>query len=48
MPSSLLDSQFATLEPPDEDERALRVDIGPAPGVQADEIVERLGLIPSS
>lgn len=48
MPSSLLDSQFETLEPPDEDERAISIDIGPAPGVQADEIVERLGLIPSS
>lgn len=48
MPASLLDSQFADLEPPGEDERALSIDIGPAPGVQADEIVERLGLEPES
>jgi gluconokinase len=46
MPASLLDSQFATLEEPTEDERRLVIDIGPAPGVQADEIVERLGLTP--
>ena len=44
MPAALLDSQFADLEPPGEDEDALTVDIGPAAGVQADEIVERLGL----
>jgi gluconokinase len=44
MPPALLDSQFADLEPPGDDERALRIDIGPAPGVQASEIVDRLGL----
>ena len=31
MPSTLLDSQLKTLEPPGEDERALRVDVGPKP-----------------
>lgn len=46
MPASLLDSQFGTLEEPTEDERRLVIDIGPAAGVQADEIVERLGLTP--
>ncbi|HEY7009464.1 MAG TPA: gluconokinase [Jatrophihabitantaceae bacterium] len=45
MPPDLLDSQFAALEPPGDDERVLRIDIGPAPDVQADEIVERLGLV---
>jgi gluconokinase len=44
MPAALLDSQFADLEPPGDDERAIRVDIGPLPGVQADEIMERLGI----
>jgi carbohydrate kinase (thermoresistant glucokinase family) len=48
MPLSLLDSQLATLEPPGADERAVAIDIGPPPGVQADEIVERLGLEPSA
>ncbi len=42
MPAALLDSQFATLEPPGEDEHAWWIDIGPAPGVQADEIQRRL------
>jgi gluconokinase len=44
MPASLLDSQFADLEPPGEDEHALRIDIGPSAAVQANEIVEMLGL----
>jgi carbohydrate kinase (thermoresistant glucokinase family) len=46
MPPTLLDSQFATLEPPREDERVLRISIEEPPSVQADEIVEKLGLIP--
>jgi gluconokinase len=46
MPPSLLDSQFADLEPPGDDERALRIDIGPPAAVQANEIVEKLGLEP--
>jgi gluconokinase len=44
MPAELLDSQFATLEPPTEDEHALVIDIGPPPDVLATEIVERLGI----
>jgi gluconokinase/shikimate kinase len=48
MPSSLLDSQFATLEEPTPDEHPLVIDIGPAARVQADEIVERLGLTAES
>jgi gluconokinase len=42
MPPALLDSQFADLEPPGENEHAIWIDIGPAPGVQADAIMERL------
>jgi gluconokinase len=44
MPPSLLDSQLATLEPPDHDEQAIRIDIGPAPAVQARTILDKLGL----
>ncbi|HKC26408.1 MAG TPA: gluconokinase [Jatrophihabitans sp.] len=44
MPESLLDSQLADLEPPEPDEQAITVHIGPEPSAQAAEIVERLGL----
>jgi gluconokinase len=44
MPASLLDSQLADLEPPDGDEQAIRIDIGPPPAVQAATILEKLGL----
>jgi gluconokinase/shikimate kinase len=44
MPPGLLDSQFADLEEPTPDEPAIRVDIGPAPSVIAQRIVEALGL----
>ncbi|HVU91562.1 MAG TPA: gluconokinase [Jatrophihabitans sp.] len=44
MPASLLDSQLADLEPPEADERALTVEIGPSPAVQAATIVDKLGL----
>ena len=44
MPSSLLESQFETLERPGADENAITVDIGPAASVQADEIMDRLHL----
>lgn len=46
MPPSLLDSQFATLEPPGPDESAIQIDIDSPPRVQADKIVERLKLHP--
>lgn len=42
MPVGLLDSQFATLEPPQPDERPMIVDIGDPPGVLVEEIVDRL------
>ena len=44
MPSSLLDSQFADLEEPTPDEPEIRLDVGPAPGVIAQEILVELGL----
>jgi carbohydrate kinase (thermoresistant glucokinase family) len=44
MPATLLDSQFADLEPPGPDERALTVDIGRTPVDLADEIVTALNL----
>ena len=46
MPSSLLDSQIATLEPPGPDENALTVDVGRRAVEEADEIIERLHLRP--
>lgn len=44
MPPSLLESQFADLEEPTADEPEIRVDIGPAPGVIAQGILDDLGL----
>ena len=44
MPSSLLDSQFETLEEPAPDEPSIRVAVGPAAPVIADEILEILQL----
>jgi carbohydrate kinase (thermoresistant glucokinase family) len=43
MPATLLDSQFADLEPPGDDERALWVDTGPTPAAQVAQIVDALG-----
>jgi gluconokinase len=42
MPSSLLDSQFATLEPPDAEENALTLDVEQAPNLILNAIIERL------
>jgi carbohydrate kinase (thermoresistant glucokinase family) len=44
MPTSLLDSQFATLEEPAADEPAIRVEVGAAPEAIASGIVALLGL----
>ncbi len=44
MPRSLLDSQFADLEEPGSDEPQIRVNVGPAPGEIAREIMAELGL----
>lgn len=44
MPTSLLESQFETLEEPGPDEPAVRVDIGPAPSVIAGNLLETLNL----
>ena len=44
MPTTLLDSQFATLEEPAADEPAIRVEIGEPPEAIANDIVAALGL----
>ena len=44
MPTTLLDSQINTLEPPGPDENTLVVDLGRKPAEEAAEIIERLGL----
>jgi gluconokinase len=44
MPTALLDSQLADLEPPGPDEQAITVDIGSSPTVQAQQIVDMIGL----
>jgi gluconokinase len=44
MPSSLLESQFASLETPSPDEPAIRVNIGPAPEQLVQEIIAALHL----
>lgn len=46
MPSSLLASQLADLEPPGPDERAIDIDVTASPGEEAAEIISRLGLRP--
>jgi gluconokinase len=47
MPSTLLDSQFATLEEPSPDENAITVDIEGSPEKIAREIADRLGVVPA-
>ena len=44
MPSTLLDSQINTLEPPGPDENTLVVDLGRRPAEEAAEIINRLHL----
>lgn len=46
MPADLLDSQLATLEPLESDERGTVIDVGPAPDVIADQAIRALGLSP--
>jgi gluconate kinase len=43
MPPALLDSQFATLEPPGADEKPIVVDIGPEPAEIVAALVRRVG-----
>jgi carbohydrate kinase (thermoresistant glucokinase family) len=45
MPATLLDSQLDALEPPAEDEQAIRVDAGRSPSDEADAIISALGLL---
>lgn len=42
MPTALLDNQFATLQEPTPDERAISVDVGGTPAEIVDEILRRL------
>jgi gluconokinase len=42
MPTALLDNQFATLQEPSAEERAIVVDVGGAPAEIVDEILRRL------
>lgn len=44
MPAALLDSQFATLEPPGPDERSITIDIAESVTAEAEQIVATLGL----
>jgi gluconokinase len=48
MPATLLDSQVATLEPPDPDETVLSITAGRPPAEEAAEIIRRLDLAPAN
>ena len=48
MPLGLLNSQFATLQEPDDDERPIVVDVGGTPAEIVAEIIRRLGVQPSA
>lgn len=48
MPATLLDTQVATLEPPDPDENALVVQIGRSTAAEVAEVIDRLGLAPDA
>ncbi len=47
MPTSLLDSQIATLEPPGPNENTLVVEVGRKPAEEVAEIIARLHLVPA-
>ena len=47
MPTTLLDSQVATLEPPQADERHIVVDATRTPEEEADDVLRLLGLTPA-
>lgn len=46
MPATLLDSQFADLQPPEPDEQSLTIDIGASAAAQAEQIITALVLTP--
>lgn len=46
MPPTLLDSQFATLQPPTPDERSITLDISASSAALADQVVDTLQLMP--
>jgi gluconokinase len=47
MPPQLLESQFEALEPPTEEENAISLDVSASPAAEAQEIIDRLGLVPA-
>jgi gluconokinase len=47
MPASMLGSQFADLEELSPGEPGIRIDVGPGPGVIAQQIMDKFGLRPS-
>ncbi|MGP0222763.1 MULTISPECIES: gluconokinase [unclassified Paenarthrobacter] len=48
MPPSLLESQFEALEEPTEDENHISLCVSASPAEEADEVIERLGLVPAA
>ncbi len=48
MPAGLLDSQFATLEPPADSENPVTVSIDASVETIVDNIVHQLGMLPTS
>ncbi|HWK43419.1 MAG TPA: gluconokinase [Stellaceae bacterium] len=44
MPTGLLDSQFATLEPPGPDENPISIEVGPPAGDLVQQVIDRLGI----
>jgi gluconokinase len=48
MPTGLLDSQLATLEPLGDDEQSVEIDAGRPPAEEAAEVVDALGLRPAA
>jgi gluconokinase len=46
MPTTLLDSQLSTLEPPGPDENTISVNVGRRPAEVAAEVIRRLNLLP--
>jgi gluconate kinase len=48
MPTSLLASQLATLEPPQPDEAHITVAADRTPEEESDEVIARLGLLPAA
>ncbi|MFJ4168409.1 gluconokinase [Paenarthrobacter sp. NPDC089714] len=48
MPPSLLESQFEALEEPTEEESCISLCVSASPAEEAEEVIERLGLLPAA